>query len=228
MFELIGMAFVAWIVWKIGKSIVSGLIKGTLLRAAAHAASVGVPRDFIEEMIANPDDVKQARRELTLGDRAFSELDAYEQYGKSIAHLHVKARQIEVRRLKSEVSKVFRPQCQRLHNYSACSVSALYISALTATLARMTPTQMEIREVFDHCFEHPNLDFARKNAWKEMIDSPKLQDDLLAMGELVKREVSASKFDFFYKLRNKYIDNYEQGVSERDLAAADPSWFLRL
>ena len=228
MFEFIGMAFVAWIVWKIGKSIVSGLIKGTLLRAAIYAEGVGVPSDFIEEMIPHPDVVKQARRELAVVDRAFATLDVHEQYGRAIAHLYVKARNIEMRRLKDEVEKVFRPQYQQLHNYSACNISALYISALTSELAKMTPTQIELREVFDHCFDHPNLGFARRHAWKEMISSPQLGHDLLAMAELVKREISVGKFDFFFKLREKYYDNHEQGVTEQELAVGDPHWFLKL
>jgi hypothetical protein len=228
LFELIGMAFVAWIVWMVGKSIVSGLINGTLVLAGNHAASLGVPRDFIDYMIANPDVVKHARRELALGDREFSALDAYEQYGKSIVHLHVKARQIEVLRVKNEVGKIFRHQCEQLYDYSACSISALYISALTITLARIAPTQLDIREVFDHCFEHPNLAFSRNIAWIEMMNSPNSHDDLLAMVELVEREIAAQKFEFFYNLRNKYMENYQQGIHENDLSDVDPHWYLKI
>lgn len=228
MLELIGMAFVAWIVWTIGKSSVGGLIKGTLLRAAVYAENTGVPRDFTKDLIEYPDIVKQARRELASGDSGFAALDVYEQYGKAIVHLYSKARQIEVLRLKKEVDDVFGPQRDRLHDYSACYISALYISALTGTLARMALTQNELRAVFDHCIRHPNLKLARDSAWEEMMNSPQSSDDLLAMGELVKREVTARKFEFFYKLRNKYFDNAEQGVSESELAAADPHWYLKL
>ncbi len=102
MFELIVMAVVALIVWTIGKSIVVGSIKGTLLRARDYAENAGVPRDFSRELIECPDIVKQARRELASGDRSFAALDAYEQYGKTIVHLHSKAQQIEMRRLKKD------------------------------------------------------------------------------------------------------------------------------
>lgn len=228
MFELIGMAVVAWIVWIIGKSIVGGLIKGTLVRAAIYAEKAGVPCDFSKEIMECPDIVKQARRELASSDRDFSALDAYEQYGKAIIHLHFKARQVEMRRLKKEVENIFVPQSRRLHDYSACYISALYISALTVVLARMMPTHKELREVFDHCFSHPNLNMARDKAWEEMLNLPQSGDDVFAMGELVKREVTAGKFEFFYKLRNKYLDNYEQGISEGDLATGDPRWYLKL
>lgn len=223
-------------IWTIGKSIVGGLIGGTLLRAAVYAENSGVPRDFIDEIIEFPDIVKHARRELASGDRNFAALDVYEQYGKAIVHLNVKAREIEMQRLKKEMERVFTPQCDRLHDYSACYISALYISTLAAVLARMMPTQEELREVFDHCFRHPNLGMAknralglvRNRAWEKMLSLPKSGDDLLAMGELVTREVTAKKFEFFYKLRIKYRDNDEQGISESDLAAADPRWYLKL
>ena len=102
--------------------------------------------------------------------------------------------------------------------------SLLYLKhAFNLTLARMALTQNELRAVFDHCFRHPNLKLARDSAWEEMMNSPQSSDDLLAMGELVKREVTARKFEFFYKLRNKYSDNAEQGVSESELAASRPT-----
>ena len=61
-----------------------------------------------------------------------------------------------------------------------------------------------------------------------MLNLPNSGDDIVAMGELVISEVTAKKFDFFYKLSNKYSDIYEQGISESDLAAADPRWYLNI
>lgn len=228
MFELIGMAVVLWIVWGIGKSIVGGSIRGTLFRARDYAENVGVPPDFSKELIEYPDILKQARRELASGDRDFAALDVFEQYGKAIVHLHSKARQVEMLRLKKEVEDVFGPQRDQLHDYSPCFISGLYIMSLTSMLARMTPTEKEVREVFDHCFRHPNLDLAKNKVWEEITSSQELVDDGLPMCELVMREITAKKFEFFYKLHNKYIENHEQGVSESDLAAADPHWYLKL
>lgn len=85
-------------------------------------------------------------------------------------------------------------------------------------------------EIFESSgMENPFLNSASSDkAWNEMKSLPRLKDNLLAMSELVKKEVAANKFDFFYKLREKYIDIYMDGMVESDLVKYDPHWYLKI
>lgn len=136
-------------------------------------------------------------------------------------------RQVEIRRLEEKVGGVIALQGKELYSYSACSISALYITALTNGFARMTLTLEEVQEIFNDCFTgvyHRHL----KSLWQEMLDSPHFDDDLRGMSEIVRQEILANRFEFFYKLRVKYLDDYEGSVDIRELAAADRQWFLKL
>lgn len=222
MFEFIGVVAVACIIWFLGKSVVKGGIRGTLLRSVAYANESGVPTDYASGIIEYPDVIIKVRNELSRGDREFSSLKAHEQYGRVITHLYAKARKSEVDRLKKEIDGILRPQLEKLDNYSVCEVSSLYICVLASSLSKMMPTGSEVREIFDQCFSHPNLEIARNVAWDAMLSSANYKADVEAMGKIVSREIEAKKFDFFFRLRMKYIENYENGVNEHELAYLDP------
>jgi hypothetical protein len=228
MFEFIGFVVVVWVAWKTFKVIANHKVQGTLSRAIAYAEAQGIPHQFCSEVVEYPELVKQARQELAAGNRDFAAQDVFQQYGQALELLYARGLQAEMRRLKKHFDEVFGPQRDWLTAYSACYIAGLYVCAVTASIARMTPNAEDLKEIFDHCFRHKELEWTKDMAWHRMMNSPEAAGDLAAFSKLVGREIETKKFDFIPKLRQKYVDIRLSGMLEGELAAADPHWFLKL
>jgi hypothetical protein len=83
-FAFIGVVFVIWIGFVIIKSVISGGVKGTLLRAAVTATEQGVPMHFAKACIENSDRMIRARRALANENPGFGTMDLYAQYAAVI------------------------------------------------------------------------------------------------------------------------------------------------
>jgi len=184
-FEFIGMAVVAWVGFVIVRAILAGARNATLSKAVTYARLSGVPREFSQEALIFSEMVIQTRRQLSWGNPAFGALDAHEQYGKALIHLHDKAREIEARRVGDEVRAIFKRQADQLYNYGPCYISAMYISALALELSKTALTPQQLKEIFDYCFEHPTHDIPKKVAWDELSERDGIEHGLAGMRNLV-------------------------------------------
>ena len=88
MFAAIGVITVLFIVWKIFSAVLSGGVKGHMLRSVDHAMSFGVPYDFAQRMIGNSEIMKAAVLHLQKLESGFASKDVYAQYGEAIAMLY--------------------------------------------------------------------------------------------------------------------------------------------
>jgi hypothetical protein len=104
----------------------------------------------------------------------------------------------------------------------------MYISALAAELATTPLNPQHMKEVFDYCFDHPNHELSKKVAWDELSQRDGIERGLAGMRELVRQEVAAGEFNFFCKLRSKYMTYYELGVTDQRLTEGDLYWYLKI
>lgn len=89
MFEFIGMAVVALVVWSFAKAIFRGVVRGQRQRAIYYAISLGVPARFAAEMIHDFDTLKSVRYHLAQIVPDFKTLEVYKQFGHAIYALHI-------------------------------------------------------------------------------------------------------------------------------------------
>ena len=84
MFEFIGMVVVAWVVWKVVKSIYIGWSRAQLLKDIAYASYLGVPTNTARRIREDHIFIKVIHGRLASHDPNFRMLDVYEQYGHAI------------------------------------------------------------------------------------------------------------------------------------------------
>lgn len=228
MFEFIGMAVVAWFGFVIVKAILNGSRNAMLSKGVTYARLSGVPTDFSHNMLIFTELVEETRRELGRADYGYRGLAMHEQYGKVLIELHDRAREVEARRVGEEVRAIFQRQADQLYNYGPCYISAMYIIALAQELAKTDLKPHQLKKIFEHCFDHPDHAISRRVAWDELGEREGVKHGLTEMISLVRREVATGKFNYFQKLRSKYLIYHELGLTEHKLANSDPHWYLKI
>jgi hypothetical protein len=158
MFEFIGMAVIAWIVWLVGKAILVGSIKHTMLRACDYAENIGIPREFSNAMVGRPEILKQARRALANGNRDFAEMDAFEQYGQVIASLYSAEKKsfVAIVDATEKLQKFLKNQIDTLDQENSVvaidDITIYYIFHLITMITKKSVSMVEVGNIMKNVF----------------------------------------------------------------------------
>jgi hypothetical protein len=87
-FELLGIAAVCFVVWKLLKGFGAAAVRAHMLKSVSHAMSQGVPHSFARQMIVDRETMALALAFLAKEDPNSRANDAYVQNGNAITLIY--------------------------------------------------------------------------------------------------------------------------------------------
>lgn len=216
MFELIGMAVVAWVVWVIAKSIFRGAVRGQMMRTSDFAMTLGVPAGFAMEMSKDHDTLKIVREKLAANNNDFKALDVYKQFGYAIHAVYqasMAPSESELSAIKDKVKSLLKPQLTILkcENVNICinHISYAYIYTLAVALSEKELDLSFVRQVLKELLPEGEHDFVINNAFQVAEGDIEFADNCKDLLPVVQKEIAQGKGEYFVKQirkANKEID----------------------
>lgn len=206
MFELIGMAVVAWVVWSIAKLIFRGAARGNMLRARDYAISLGVPVGFAADLSKEFNTLKGVREHLAENNRDFKALDVYKQFGNAIHALYIASitpNESESAAIKEKVKSLLKPQVAVLKSENAIislnQVSYAYIYALATAVSNKVLDLGFVRQVLKEILPEDDHGFAIDNAFQVAAGDGEFADNCKDLLPVVLKEIEQGKGEYLIK-----------------------------
>lgn len=221
MFEIIGIAVVAWVVWSFAKAIFRGAVRGQALRASDYAISLGVPAGFAAEMSKEFDTLKGVRDHLAENNRDFKALDVYKQFGHAIHAIYIASiapNESEATAIKEKVKSFLKPQIAVLksENANVCfnQVSYAYIHALATTVSNKALNLEFVRQVLKEILPEEEHGFVIDNAFQVAAGDREFADYCKDLLPVVQKEIEQGKGEYLVKHVRKLNEDIESMFSE--------------
>ncbi|GAB3644994.1 hypothetical protein GCM10028813_01370 [Ramlibacter alkalitolerans] len=237
MFELIGMAFVAWVVWVVGKAMLRIFAKTTMQQAVHSAAGDGVPVGSALEILDQPELVTAVRRELAAKDASFNEPKLHEQYGSAIAAIHEAqtAKVDDFKAVAEKVESLLAPQVAQLAAawdvIEVSDVTFAYVQALAMNVTKNPVSLGQTKAMLEHALRDELFDITQ--AWTIVQHSSDFMEKVAALMPIARSEVAAGGGDYFVRLTRAVAKYLEDPLSFAAAADFDPrksskAWYLEV
>lgn len=225
MFEIIGIAVVAWIGFVILKGIIDGGIKGTLLRASCIAIEKGVPGEFARAAINTPEALISARKALAKENKEFASMDAYQQYAAAIIMSYKigqtkKATEetINLSAAKEKVKNFLQPQIEELRSEGTFihinDITFVYFAALATCEEKKGISLDQIKEIVKYVFPDKESQFMIDNSYLLTRASSDFLEKMRLILPLVNQELAQGRGHYFVKYSRKVAKEIE-GMSTK-------------